>query len=226
MVRRRLTTLLPLAWCALVLAWFSWFAAFASGPDRFAKSRLNAFSLATGAPDENYTLPLFPVTVLVRDRTAPGDRATGLCAAGLFKERLRRRTFQWVVGADAEAEWRPDFLLDCDELGPDRVHAALKWPDGTAIYGLTVNRIGGAEGDELAARTFAIALSMKGARVAVPAATAYMAGNLRQFTEKGAAKLQAGAWDEAAELLHLGLESPLEPAALYYGLARPTRARR
>lgn len=219
MFRRRLLAALPVFWCALVLAWFSWFAAFASGPERFAESRLNAFSLATAAPEENFTLPLLPVTVLVRDRTAPGDRATGLCSSDLLKDRLRRRAFQWVVGGDAEAGWRPDFLFDCDEKGPDGVHAALKWPDGTAVYGLTVRRIGGADGDELAARTLAIAMSMKGERVAVPAAAAYMAGNLRQFTERGAAKLQAGVWDEASELLHLGLESPLDPSALYYGLA-------
>lgn len=216
---RRPAAWLPVAWGALVLLWFSWFAAFASGPKRFAKSRLNFLSVAEEAPDENFTLPLFPVTVLVRDRTAEGDRATGLCSSGLLKERLRRRAFQWVVERDSEAEWRPDFLLDCDERGPDAVHAALLWPDGKSVYGITVDRIGGADGDELAARTIAIAMSTKGDRVASPALTAYMAGNLRHFTEKGAAKLQAGEWDAASELLHLGLESPLDPAALYYGLA-------
>ncbi|MBI2386428.1 MAG: hypothetical protein HYV14_10490 [Elusimicrobia bacterium] len=199
-------------------AWFAWFGAFAAGPRSFAKSRLNLL----GAPgsEPNFTLPLFPVTVEILDKTENGPRSDGLCSSATLRERLHRRAFLWLAG-DPAVTWRADLILECRDLqGEGKVHVALFWPDRQKIYGFKVPRIGGSDGDDLASRTIAINLAMNEEKVAAPALTAFMAANLRHFTEEGARKLQEGAWDEAAELLHLALESPVEPPALYFGLAK------
>lgn len=215
---RRLSFWLPRLWGALMLAWFAWFGAFAAGPRSFAKSRMNLL----GAPESepNFTLPLFPVTVELLDKTESGPRSDGLCSSEILRERLRRRSFLWLAG-DPAVTWRADMILECRDLpGEGKVHVALLWPDRQKIYGFKVPRIGGADGDDLAARTIAINLAMNKDKVAAPVLTAFMAANLRHFTEEGARKLEEGSWDEAAELLHLALESPVEPPALYFGLAK------
>lgn len=206
-------------WAALMLAWFAWFGVFLSNPRFLAKSRLNAFGAAE--TEGNFTLPLYPITVEIVDKTAGGPLSDGLCSSEILRERLRLRTFQWLA-ADPAVDWRPDMILECRDLPLEgNVHVALRWPDKQKIYGFTVPRGGGADGDDWASRTIAMELaSDREHKVAVPALTAFMAGNAEHFTEQGARKLQEGSWDEAAELLHLALESPVEPQILYYGLSK------
>lgn len=209
---------LPKLWAALMLAWFAWFGVFLAQPRFLAKSRL----IFLGAPEAepNFTLPLYPITVDIIDKTEGGPRPDGLCSSELLRDRLRRRTFQWLAG-DAGVSWRADMILECRDLPAEgKVHAALYWPDKRKIHGFKFPRASGPEGDDLAARKIAIELAgYDSDTVAVPALTAFMAANLKHFTEEGARKLQEGAWDEAAELLHLALESPVDPPVLYYGLS-------
>jgi hypothetical protein len=205
--------LLPALTAALVVVSLAWCVA--------RTARVKGPRFLGLAQEGAFALPRLPVTVRVVDATAPGSPGDGFCRSELLRAALKRRDYLWLSD-DPGVSWPPDFSLECSEQDWDSLRFVLRRPDGEKVYGASIQRIGGAGGDDLAARQIALVLGTKSkySGLALSAAcVAYMAANQNRFAERGARALADGRDDDAAELLALGLESNLNAAALYFGLA-------